>query len=301
MGSMPQKDSFAPPEGHSQIEWGRAPALLFLAVLAVAVVLLAGCGESEPSSAETFGQRLLEAEQQPEVSAEPASFISLCANCHDRLDRELDWRRERKLVFSHPAHFAQGIRCEACHKEFPHKPGRTLHVDVETCFVCHGTLHGQDGELASTDCETCHTPDIAPVTDDHSLSNWLLAEGPERAGHAQKALQQRLYCKMCHQETFCQDCHQVEMPHPEDWEVAHMPAAQENEGACDKCHTPEYCNACHHADFEKLPDWRRQHRTVVGDVGTDACFECHNPAFCADCHVRVGQDRGVLGGPGNGG
>lgn len=274
----------------------------FLTLLAVALALagllfVAGCGEEAAEEPATFGERLQEAEQEDGgVAAEPASFISLCANCHDRLDRELDWRRQRKLIFNHPAHFANGIRCEACHQEFPHKPGRTIHVPVETCFVCHGTLHGRTGELAPTDCATCHTPDIAPVTPDHEDAQWLIAGGSEKALHSQKGSESPLYCKMCHQETFCQNCHQVDMPHPDEWLVEHRPVALEQRDACSRCHESSYCNDCHHDDFERLADWTTQHRRVVVDVGPTDCYECHQETYCAECHVRTGRERGVLGG-----
>jgi hypothetical protein len=103
-----------------------------------------------------------------------------------------------KLVFNHPKHFARGIRCEACHQEFPHKPGKTLHVPVQTCFVCHGSTHGPQGVLAPTSCDTCHTSDVAKMTPDHQASTWVFVKGSTLADHSAKGKADALFCKMCH-------------------------------------------------------------------------------------------------------
>ena len=205
----------------------------------------------------------------------PASFISLCANCHDSLDSELDWRTERKLVFKHAPHFAKGIRCSACHKEFPHKPGKILHVSVETCFECHGTVHGNQGVLAPTACSTCHTPDIATTTADHQQSTWLMQEGPGLARHARMATERRLYCKMCHEGSFCDSCHKVQMPHPAGWMPSgHGAEAAAKKSACIMCHeSVDFCNDCHHADFPKLASWQTEHKQVVVKSGARAVLQ----------------------------
>ncbi len=263
------------------------------------VLFVGGCSGTETVTVTTGLQQELVAEATGQESGEnPAEFISLCANCHDRLDRELDWRRERKLVFNHPAHFAKGIRCAACHQEFPHKPGRILHVSVETCFTCHGTIHGQGGELAPTGCDVCHTADIATITPDHKQAAWVLQPGAGGARHARAALERRLYCKMCHEDSFCESCHQTQVPHPEDWvPVAHQQPAQQVRAACLMCHeSQQYCDECHHSAFDKLPDWGTQHEAVVTVGGAESCFECHEPVVCANCHVDTGKKRGVLGG-----
>jgi hypothetical protein len=266
---------------------------------------VSGCGEEEPAAEVSFGDRLAAAERGDEEAATPASFISLCANCHDRLDPGPEdltatWRLERKLVFDHAAHFAQGIRCEACHQEFPHKPGETQHVPVETCFTCHGSVHGQQGVMAPTACGSCHTEDIEPVTAEHESPTWLLAKGSDLAGHskeAQASPSRQLYCKMCHEATQCQDCHGMEIPHPADWQGTHNETAQGDPSACLMCHeTKNTCNDCHHQSFPKLPDWSREHKQVATKVGAEGCFECHEPPFCSDCHVTTSKQSGVLGG-----
>lgn len=265
---------------------------------------LKGAGEAadgEATGGEATGgeaAQLLQAEQDADAE-NPAKFISLCATCHDRLDRELDWRRERKLVFNHPAHFAEGIRCAACHQEFPHKPGRIVYVSVETCFVCHGTVHGQQGILASTDCDTCHTADIAPVTPDHSEATWVKLAGDGLGIHSADAKAKRLFCKMCHEQSYCDSCHRMAIPHPDDWVPAgHQEPAKSEREACSMCHDQgvKFCSDCHHVEYERLQDWTAQHRTVAGSLGAESCYECHVPLSCDECHVRIGKQLGVLGG-----
>lgn len=202
----------------------------------VVVVVTAGCGGASTTTTTGFRQQLTQAESQPTSSETPASFISLCANCHDSLDAPLKWRQDMKLVFNHPKHFAKGIRCEACHQEFPHKPGKTLHVTVETCFMCHGTVHGPQGVMAPTTCDTCHTSDVAKLTPDHLVSTWVFVQGNTLAAHAVKGKADRLFCKMCHEQAFCQDCHKVDIPHPTDWVKAHPASATTERAACVMCH-----------------------------------------------------------------
>lgn len=296
--------------------WGLAALPAVLVVLAA--LTLGGCGPvAEPAVIRDLGQAIT-AEKQAEQAVDtgtgvatvansgapspdsPASFISLCANCHDSLDSALEWRTERKLIFNHAAHFAKNIRCSACHKEFPHKPGKILHVSVETCFECHGTVHGTQGVLAPTECSTCHTPDIAKTTADHDQSTWLMQQGPGLARHARAATERRLYCKMCHEGSFCDDCHKVQMPHPTGWMPAgHGAEAAAKKSACIMCHeTVAFCDDCHHADFPKLDNWQTQHKRVVLKAGAEPCFTCHTKpeAFCAKCHVQKGKEWGTLGG-----
>lgn len=258
----------------------------------------ASSSETTSGGAITDEAQLLQAEQEADAE-NPATFISLCATCHDRLDRELDWRRDRKLVFNHPAHFAKGIRCAACHQEFPHKPGKIIHVSVETCFVCHGTTHGAQGDLAPTACDVCHTADIARVTPDHSEATWVKLAGVGLGMHSTDAKNKRLYCKMCHEQSYCDSCHRMEIPHPANWvPAAHQEPAKTERDACFMCHGEDLtlCSNCHHSSYDRLPDWQAGHRTVVTAASAESCFECHEPPFCSECHVRTGRQRGVLGG-----
>jgi hypothetical protein len=284
---------------------GRTLALvLVLLLVSVLTAFGAGCGEEEVQGEGGIGDQLASA-KNGEDAPTPASFISLCANCHDRLDpgpedTTADWRLERKLVFDHPAHFAQGIRCQACHQEFPHKPGYTEHVAVETCFTCHGSVHGQQGMMAPTECEACHTPDIEPVTPEHDARDWVLAKGEPLARHSEEvhtSPKRQLYCKMCHEATFCSDCHRMDIPHPAEWTGGHAETAMAERQACIMCHeTQSTCDNCHHQSFPELADWGGDHRKAAFEGGAEACYTCHEPPYCSSCHVRTGKERGIHGG-----
>jgi hypothetical protein len=280
-------------------------------VAGVAALALGGCGGGGDTPEEPAGlaEEIIQAEQSGAETAEnPASFISLCANCHDSLDRALDWREQRKLIFNHAAHFAVGVRCDACHTEFPHKPGKTLHVPLDTCFECHGSTHGVQGTLAPTECTVCHTRDIARITPDHNANTWVFQPGDGLARHSRSATERPLYCKMCHESTFCLNCHEIDMPHPDTWmtsegtegELVHGAVADaEGREVCFNCHESiNYCNNCHHAGFERMADWQADHKTLVRKSGADLCFDCHEPPFCSACHVGVGKERDVHEGEG---
>ncbi len=270
--------------------------------LVFVALVLAGCSSANSQTGTTVDltKNVTAAEQQTPGAPSPknpSEFISLCANCHDRLDTPLAWRQERKLVFNHAAHFAKGIRCVACHQEFPHKPGKTLHVSVETCFMCHGAMHGAEGILAPTSCDTCHTRDIATITPDHQRADWLLVGGSKLALHSVEGKQRPLYCRMCHEQSFCSDCHKIEMPHPAGWVTSgHQPVATSDRTSCVRCHPEKnFCNDCHHKALPKLADWSQQHKVVAVSKGPESCYTCHKPLFCSACHVKVGQHRGTLG------
>lgn len=275
---------------------------ILLLTIGTLLVWLGGCGggeAEEPTETTTATPAAaVPADLAEGDPSHPAEFISLCANCHDRLDRELHWREQRKLIFNHPAHFAQGIRCAACHQEFPHKPGRIEYVSVETCFTCHGTTHGTQGALAPTDCDVCHTADIDPVTPDHKQEIWVSLGGEGLALHSTDAKARRLFCKMCHEQSYCDSCHRMDIPHPADWVPAVHPATAETErAACMMCHeAQQFCDDCHHVDYESLPDWTMQHKRIPQVQGAESCFECHEPPFCSACHVATSKQRGVLGG-----
>jgi hypothetical protein len=251
-------------------------------------VALAACGGTATTTTTGLQQQLANVESQPTANETPASFISLCANCHDSLDAPLKWRTQMKLVFNHPKHFAKGIRCEACHQEFPHKPGKTLHVPVQTCFVCHGSVHGPQGVMAPTSCDTCHTSDVAKVTPDHLVSTWVFVQGKTLAAHGEKGKVDPLFCKMCHQQSYCQDCHKVDIPHPADWVKSHPADATTERAACVMCHqngepgTP--------GSPAKLAAGVS---TGTGDVqttsqvaSTSATPRAVSIAFCNDCHHK---------------
>ncbi|MDP2232937.1 MAG: hypothetical protein Q8K89_04820, partial [Actinomycetota bacterium] len=85
---------------------------------------------------------------------------SNCAACHARIAES----RSPGLIFSHGAHLT--VDCTSCHVRAAHEGGQTYSPPMETCFACHGLIHGDSGLIATETCEDCHTPafELRPAT-----------------------------------------------------------------------------------------------------------------------------------------
>jgi len=157
-----------------------AAALIAAAALAMAGSLQQGAGATLPAEIGLTG---------------PYEQTS-CTPCHDRIAES----RDPGLVFSHEVHGEVG--CSDCHVRPPHEGGGTQGPPMETCFACHGLVHGPSGELASAACETCHTQafDLRPA--DH-IAGW------DEQPHARAAERDDpTTCTMCHDApTQCDACH----------------------------------------------------------------------------------------------
>ena len=119
-----------------------------------------------------------------------------CAPCH----LDLGSVNQPGLVFGHGSHLM--VACDGCHSRLPHKGGATESVQMDVCFACHGVQHGPQGELATADCETCHTPSFELRPRSHT-KNWAAAP------HADKSNDSGVNrCMMCHDSVKdCDLCH----------------------------------------------------------------------------------------------
>lgn len=119
-----------------------------------------------------------------------------CAPCHENLE---NYKVPNLRFVNHWKHFSRGIPCDACHYANPHTPNGVMRIPMVICFNCHGLRHGPTGELAPSDCLTCHIQRKKPA--DHT-ANW----GPkEHAGGNTNR------CVMCHRDIdFCNKCHKRE-------------------------------------------------------------------------------------------
>ena len=110
--------------------------------------------------------------------------------------------------------------------------------------------------------------------------------------HGKKALADRQFCAMCHEESFCTNCHGLPMPHPPTWVTGnpgHSTVGATNRELCAKCHTqkPDLCTMCHHQDFSATQGpWILQHPAMVQKRGAAFCMKCHDPVFCWNCHSK---------------
>lgn len=159
-----------------------------------------------------FGQ----ATEEPVIDTAAPIEPGQCAPCHLRLDEV----NVPGLIFGHGNHLL--VSCDACHSRMPHRSGLTERVPMETCFACHGIQHGDQGELATSECRDCHTESFTLRPRSHA-EDW--AQTP----HVQAAEAQGVNtCMMCHDAaTDCDTCHASEAPDvrpmPETYHTALMP------------------------------------------------------------------------------
>lgn len=141
------------------------------------------------------------AAEEPVIDTAAPIEPTQCAPCHLQLG-DVD---VPGLVFQHGSHLL--VSCDACHSRMPHRDGITERVPMETCFACHGIQHGPAGELATGECQDCHTPSFDLRPSSHG-EDWKAAphvEATDASGING--------CMMCHDApTDCDECHAREAP-----------------------------------------------------------------------------------------
>ncbi|MDZ4179479.1 MAG: hypothetical protein U1E29_09645 [Coriobacteriia bacterium] len=136
----------------------------------------------------------------------PASSVN-CTPCHASI-AESD---VPGLIFTHGNHLL--VECGACHIRPAHEAGSTYRPTMESCFICHGLLHGEQGTLAAGECDDCHTPEhvLRPTSHSDDWPGEPHARASNRFGPNS--------CMLCHTAaTDCDACHAEEAP-----DVAPMP------------------------------------------------------------------------------
>ena len=122
-----------------------------------------------------------------------------CSACHARIADS----RNPGLIFSHGTHIM--VDCAGCHVRPAHEAGHTYGPPMETCFACHGLVHGAGGVVAADSCDYCHTAlfELRPA---YHTPDWVEtphARAVERGGSNQ--------CIMCHDaRAECDTCHREE-------------------------------------------------------------------------------------------
>jgi len=238
---------------------------------------------------------------------------SSCLQCHESLGVS----RSPGLKFDHETHLPPA--CDSCHIRTAHEAGKVYSPPMETCFACHGLVHGVQGVVATGSCDYCHTPEfvLRPV--------WHVSEWAEKP-HADAAVRGGTNdCLLCHDPVVeCDSCHAelgIDTPRVPPIYVRSVqtpalrpaltadPTAPVSMGQCVFCHTaidresPDLifahgahiqrdfqCVACH----EEFP--HRTGQTIVpemiscyrchslahseqGEVAGEECLLCHPPAF----------------------
>lgn len=230
---------------------------------------------------------------------------SSCLQCHESLEEA----RSPGLKFSHETHLPPS--CDSCHIRPAHEAGELYSPPMETCFACHGLVHGVQGLVATDSCEYCHTPEFELLPADHTPD---YAERP----HAEDALRGGTnQCILCHDARVdCDACH-VELnidtprvppiymrsvpvldPRPP---ITVDPTAPVTMGQCNFCHneldreSPDLifahdshlrrdyeCTSCHE-EFPHLPDAQTRPTML-------SCYRCHGLTHAAQGEVASGED-----------
>ena len=251
-----------------------------------------------------------QAPQQPVIDTAAPVEASQCAPCH------LDLGRAGRpgLIFSHGNHLM--VSCSGCHYQMPHKEGVTSTIPMDVCFTCHGIQHGPKGELATSECNRCHTPEFTLRPASHG-KDWA---AEPHAAYSKRAGVGR--CMMCHKAPKdCDECHKKE-----DVDVGPMPAIYQSiippkpatasvKIYPDKPTTMSQCAYCHpNIDsfapgkliFSHSTHLQRQYQCTVchptfphgpGQIGRPdmlSCYRCHGLVHateglvatedCAKCH-----------------
>ena len=149
---------------------------------------------------------------QPVINTSSNVEASQCVPCHV----DLGATKQPGLIFNHGNHLV--VSCSGCHYEMPHQAGTTQTVPMEVCYTCHGVQHGPQGELATSQCEKCHTKSFKLRPKNH-VKKW--AEKP----HANYAKKNGVNdCMMCHKAAEdCDLCHKEK-----DVNVGPMPAVYQS-------------------------------------------------------------------------
>src|SRR5512133_3281124 len=123
-----------------------------------------------------------------------------CTPCHPSIGTS----RNANIIFDHAAHLL--VECAACHPTPAHEGGVTDVPTMDSCFACHGLVHGPTGELASAECVDCHpaTFELRPVS---HVEDWAATP------HADASAGGVNRCMMCHDAPVdCDECHATEAP-----------------------------------------------------------------------------------------
>jgi hypothetical protein len=235
-----------------------------------------------------------------------------CSPCHPRIGTS----RNPAVVFDHAAHIL--VQCIACHASPAHQDGVTRRPPMDTCFACHGLVHGPSGELASAECADCHPASFKRRPASH-VKDW--AGAPHARASKADGVNR---CMMCHDAPAdCDGCHTKEAP-----EVGPMPLvylstvpapsfpatvtididAPVAMGQCAFCHSDIDDFQVEGLMFKHAPHLERAYRCVTchpafphGPAGTDRppmrpCYRCHGlyhngqgdvaSGACEVCHTK---------------
>jgi hypothetical protein len=285
----------------------RRGVLLGGAAVAIAYILLAGCGLLAPRAGSNAFSHARHAAKgitcgachQDHDAAAVAGMPSYgtCLACHgpaaDRSPYEFEQEiqghppsqpfaaspRYDDLKFSHAVHSARAVPCESCHGDLDDTSliGREPPAHAARCESCH-----REREV-SADCSTCHERlrrDLPPPS--HQTVAWDRLHGRDPA-YAWDEMHER-NCSLCHSRGYCDNCHRVEKPlsHTEFFrQRGHGIAAGIQREPCQACHEENFCIRCHR---EEQP--RSHFSASWAGATSNHCLSCHelSQSSCFVCH-----------------
>ncbi len=193
------------------------------------------------------------------------------AQCHPAeafMDKKLTYGKEKKVTFTHKAHYektipGQEMHCTTCHIKA--SDGKHFEVPAAQCYICH--FRNTEFNKGRAACNLCHeiptTPlqsqkkDAEPVPDEVIITHQTL----EKAG---------VSCESCHYQVITGDPELTPL-------------------GCEKCHSDK-------ATLEKRYEMKLMHTEHVTKQKAQ-CADCHQPFMhkegdfvesarlnCASCH-----------------
>jgi len=266
----------------------------------VAAVLLAAALLVAPSLA---GAASPEIPATPPIDTSAPVDQTQCAPCH----LDLGSVNKPGLIYSHGNHLM--VSCDGCHPSMPHNNEGTASVPMEVCFACHGVQHGPQGELATSECNKCHTEsfELRPKTHTKDYAAKPHAEASKELGVNG--------CMMCHEAAKdCDVCHEKE-----NLELEKMPATYADilyetpmppsvKIYPDEATTIAQCNYCH-PDLDAITPGRLVFAHGAHLQRNYKCETCH-PTFghsesgpvkpdmlsCYRCHGLTHSAQGLVAG-----
>lgn len=222
------------------------------------------------------------------LSDEPAGrpvASEACLRCHEGVLEEVLESSRVNIRMAHDQPVSSGMDCVDCHGAVGHLgESARVSVSMDLCLGCH------DGDQASSDCDTCHTTDIAAVGRDSLATGETRITGSGKYQYPPVEVASR-DCSGCHDlAAQCDSCHGTRLPHPERFVQGYhaKDAAWSKKEACFRCHIEaEDCQRCHAPFSTGHPDsWVRDHQTATWDAGCG----CHGRGtnvdipICVFCH-----------------
>lgn len=237
------------------------------------------------------------------INISPFITVSQCAPCHGS---NFDNFKNPGLIFKHDPHLARGVRCAACHDEFPHTPMQVKKPPMDVCYNCHGLKHSSQGLIATGACNLCHPAGFTRLPADHTPAF-------RAKDHKAPASINYFSCVACHGEQFCVTCHNQKNVVPGNHtggirvssgsaatptQIAALVKAQTNwkakhgheldKGGCKVCHDNAFCTKCHKTPMPHPAQWLGDHKGISKTIPARVdCKVCHQgKTECSSCHHR---------------